>query len=70
MAASQMSGYRCARSRWSTTRVDVAARAIHVHGSSQGAAYATCRAVTSGTLRPEMDGVPAIDFGELFALLR
>lgn len=50
--------------------VDIAARAIHVHGTPQGAAYATCRAVTSGTLRPELHGLPAIDVGELFALLR
>ncbi|MEJ7825759.1 MAG: Uma2 family endonuclease [Solirubrobacteraceae bacterium] len=50
--------------------VDVAARAIHVHGSPRGATYASCRAVTSGALRPEMDGVPAIDVGQLFALLR
>jgi len=49
--------------------VDVAARAIHAHGSPQGAAYATCRAVTSGTLRSELRGVPTVDVGELFALL-
>lgn len=49
--------------------VDVAARAIHVHGTPQGAAYATCRAVTNGALRSELRGVPAVDVGELFALL-
>jgi Uma2 family endonuclease len=50
--------------------VDVAARAIHVHGSPRGAAYASCHAVTSGPLRSELHGLPAIDVDELFALLR
>ncbi len=49
--------------------VDVAARTVHVHRSPATDGYASCVQVTSGTLRPPVPAAPAIDVGELFALL-
>ena len=49
--------------------IDIRRRTVHVHDAPSARGYGSCRAVTTGSLRPPVPDAPAIDVQALFALL-